>query len=93
VKPRRPVRFTTAELESQRVAEYYQQLWNKENENLDDILREQSRKSKPRNADRCASSAPAPANSNQNQAGAKEIAAIKLRIAELEAILLKRGGH
>ena len=92
VKPRRPVRFTTADLESQRVAEYYQQLWNKENEDLDDILREQSRKSKPRNADPYTSSAPAPANSNQNQAGAKEIAAIKLRIAELEAILLKRGG-
>ena len=90
-KPRRPVRFTTAELESQRVAEYYQQLWNKENEDLDDILREQSRKSKPRNASSCMSSAPAPANSGENQTRAKEIAAIKARIAELEAILHKRG--
>ena len=45
---RRGARITTAELESRRVTEYYQQLWKKEDEDLDDILREQGRKPKLR---------------------------------------------
>jgi len=89
VKPRRYVRSTTAELRAQTVAKYYQELWKKEDEDLDAMIRELCRdtsqsKTKPR-----ASSATTAA-ANQGQARAKEIAAMKARIAELEAILRNR---
>ena len=95
VWPRRAVGSTAAELEFRRIAEYYQQLWSKENGGLGAILRQRGRKPKTRNAGRSSSSALVAATSSQrgeNQARAKEIAAMKARIVELEAILRNRGG-
>lgn len=92
VRRRRAVRITTAELESRRVAGYYQQLWKKEDEDLDDILRGQGRKPKLRNPGPYSSPKSVTAASSDNQAREKEIAAMKGRIAELEAILRNRSG-
>lgn len=96
VRPRRAVRSTTAELEFRRVAEYYQQLWSTENRGLGAILSQSRRKPKPRttrNTGRSSSPVLVAATSGQrgeNDARAKEIAAMKARIAELEAILRNR---
>lgn len=86
---------TTAELEYRRLTEYYQQLSSKENEGLGAILSQHVRKPKSRNARRSLSSALVAAKSGQrdeDEARAKEIAAMKARIAELEAILRNRSG-
>jgi len=90
VRPRRAVRSTAAELEYRRLTEYYQQLSSKENEGLGAILNQRVRKPKSRIAGRSSSTASVAATSDQrseNEARAKEIAAMKARIAELEANL------
>ncbi len=89
---RRGARITTAELESRRVAEYYQQLWKKEDEDLDDILREQGRKPKLRSPGPYSPGKSVAAPSSDTPAREKEIAAMKARIAELEGILRNRSG-
>jgi len=84
------VRSTAAELEYRRLTEYYQQLSSKENEGLGAILNQRVRKPKSRIAGRSSSTASVAATSDQrseNEARAKEIAAMKARIAELEANL------